>query len=57
MGDNNTTRPERKWVSPVKEVGCSSPRMRDGSQQSAEIAVEQVLGPFASVCVPVSVGA
>jgi hypothetical protein len=57
MGDNNTTRPKRRWVSPVKELGCSSQRMRDGSQQSAEIAVEQVLGPFASVYVPVSAGA
>ncbi len=27
MGDNNTTRPKRRWVSPVKELGWSSPRM------------------------------
>ena len=38
MGDNNTSRPERRWVSPVKELGCSSQRIRNGSQQSAEIA-------------------
>jgi hypothetical protein len=41
MGDNNTTRPERRWVSPVKEPGCSSPRIREESQKSAEIAVER----------------
>ena len=41
MGDNNTTRPKRRWVSPVKELGGSSPRIGDGSQESAEIAGEQ----------------
>ena len=43
MGDNNTTRPKRRWVSPVKEPGCSSPRIRDESQQSAKIAVDNLV--------------
>ncbi len=43
MGDNNTIRPKQRWVSPVKELGCSSPRIRDESQQSAKIADERRL--------------
>jgi hypothetical protein len=30
MGDNNTSRPKHRSVSPVTEVGWSSPRIRDG---------------------------
>ena len=49
MGDNKASSPKRRQVSPVKEVGRSSPRIRDGIQESTEIPDEPSVIRYSSL--------